>query len=139
VFQKILVPLDLTDRHDRAVATAAELAGSGPGEVTLLHVIELIEGATQEEEQPFYSRLERVARKHLQRYGTELTGRGVRWRAEVGFGRREREVVRYAAEWPADLIILTAPVPDPANPQQTWGSLSYRIGILARCPVLLVK
>ena len=45
----------------------------------------------------------------------------------------------WSAEEAADLIVLTAPRFDPAAPGAGWGSMSYRIGILSQCPVLLVK
>jgi nucleotide-binding universal stress UspA family protein len=138
MFHNILVPLDLTDRHARALATAADLAVAGAGQVTLLHVIELIEGTSREEEQDFYARLEEAAREHMQKRGAGLAGRGVSWHGEVRFGRREREVVRHAAEVGADLIIVTAPHVEPGAPLQL-SSLSYAISVLAPCPVLLVK
>ena len=139
MLKHILLPVDLTDKHQKAVAAAADLAAQFGAEVTLLHVIEVIPGIAQEEEKDFYKRLERIARKHLERFSAGLTERQVTCRGEVLLGNRTVEVVRHAQERGVDLIILTAPVPDPANPQLTWGSLSYRIGILARCPVLLVK
>jgi nucleotide-binding universal stress UspA family protein len=48
-------------------------------------------------------------------------------------------VVRYAAEGKVDLIVLTAPRFDKNHPAVGWGSLSYKVGMLAPCPVLLVK
>ena len=44
MFHKILLPLDLTDRHQAALALAAELAGAQEGEIVLLHVIEVPPG-----------------------------------------------------------------------------------------------
>ena len=44
--------------------------------------------------------------------------------------RRENDV---------DLIILGSQKIDPARPGQGWGTTSYKVGILCRCPVLLVK
>ena len=61
------------------------------------------------------------------------------WRAEVRSGTRAPDVVRYAGEVGADLIVLTAPRFDPEHPAAGWGSLSYKVGILSSCPVLLVK
>ena len=45
VFQKIVVPLDLTDRHQQAIDVAAELASRSGGMVSLLHAIETIDNA----------------------------------------------------------------------------------------------
>src|SRR5262245_34173164 len=104
MFKKILLPLDLTDKHRRALDIAADLASPGGGEVTLLHVIEVIPGLKMEEERHFYNRLEEAARKHLKQCGEVLARRKVTSRGEIIFGRRTPEVARYARENGADLI-----------------------------------
>jgi len=138
MFKKILVPLDLTDKHGPALAIAAELAQQSGGAVALLHVIEVIPGLSMEEERKFYNRLELTARNHLQRNAGMLADQKVPVQQEVVYGNRAREIARYAAEARADLIVLTAPQIEPDKPA-SWGSMSYKVGILARCPVLLVK
>jgi nucleotide-binding universal stress UspA family protein len=139
MFHNILLPLDRTDRHQQALDIAAELASRSEGTITLLHVIELIAGLSLEEEKHFYHRLERAARRHLDRWGEGLEKRKIPWRSEVRYGDRAAESIRHARETAADLIILTAPQIDPANPGTSWGSTSYKIGILSQCPVLLMK
>jgi nucleotide-binding universal stress UspA family protein len=139
VFQHILIPLDLTDKHRQAVLIGAELATQSRGTVTLLHIIEKIPGLSDEEDKTFYARLERTARDHLVNYGESLKVRQVTAHLEVYCGQRAAEIARYAREKGVDLIILTAPHLDPQNPAAGWGSMSYRVGILAPCPVLLVK
>jgi nucleotide-binding universal stress UspA family protein len=139
MFKKLLLPLDLTDRHEHALQIAADLARASGGEVTLLHAIELIQGLSRDEEPTFYDRLERVATAHLQRWGTRLAENEVPVRGEVIFGDRLREVVQYASHTGTDLIILTSERLDPENPASGLGSLSYRIGLFCNCPVLLVK
>jgi nucleotide-binding universal stress UspA family protein len=42
MFQKILVPVDLTDVHQPALNIAARLAQESAGEVRLLYVMEVI-------------------------------------------------------------------------------------------------
>jgi nucleotide-binding universal stress UspA family protein len=139
MFKKILLPVDLSDRHGPAVKVATELARQSSGEVLLLHVIELIGGISLEEERAFYNRLEKAARQHLGRLAAVLDTEKIPGRSEVRYGHRAPEVARYAAEAGADLIVLTAPRFDPQNPGAVWGSLSYKVGYLAACPVLLVK
>lgn len=139
MFKKILLPVDLTDRHGPVLDVAAELATQSGGEIILLHVIETIPGLSMDEERSFYDRLERRARGHLDGLGRQLEKHRRSWRAEVRYGQRAAESVRYASEAGVDLIILTAPRLDPAVPGPGWGSMSYRIGILSQCPVLLVK
>jgi nucleotide-binding universal stress UspA family protein len=139
MFKKILVPVDLTDKHRQALDVAGELATQSGGAVTLLHVVETILGLPMEEERTFYNRLERVARSHLEGLSKQLAERKVPFRAEVRCGHRAPECTRYASEMAADLIILTAPRFDPAAPGPGWGSMSYKVGILSQCPVLLVR
>jgi nucleotide-binding universal stress UspA family protein len=139
MFKKILVPADLTDRHERAVELAAELAAQGGADIVLLHVVEMIQGLPMEEEGTFYKRLERIARGHLERWSKHLAERQRSCQVEVLFGNRAGEIARYASENGIDLIVLTARPFDPAAPAASLGSMSYRIGLLARSPVLLVK
>jgi nucleotide-binding universal stress UspA family protein len=139
MFKKVLLPIDMSDRHQRALDVALELAGRNGGEIVLLHVIEVIAGSTMEEERDFYGRLEKAARKHLDHLGARVQQRQVPWSAEILYGTRVPEIARNAREIGADLIVLTSPQPDPKNPAAGWGSLSYRVSLLASCPVLLVK
>jgi nucleotide-binding universal stress UspA family protein len=138
MFKKIILPVDLTNKHQAALTLAADLAGQG-GEITLLHVIELIPGLPPEEEQDFYGRLEKAARTHLQHLATVLQQKNVRTVGEVIIGNRTREVARYAGQSGADLIVLTSPRLDIDNPGPGWGSLSWKIALVAPCPVLLAK
>jgi nucleotide-binding universal stress UspA family protein len=139
VFQKILVPVDLSDAHEQAIEIAAQLAGESHGQVILLHVVEVIPGLWVEEERDFYERIETVARDHLTRYGRRLEETHVPKREEIIFGNRAEEIVRYATEMGVDLIVLSSHRIDLKNPGAGWGTLSYKIGILSQCPVLLVK
>jgi universal stress protein A len=138
-FKKLLVPLDLSDKHRPALEAAINLIAGRKGTITLLHVIEVIAGLPREEEQPFYNRLEKSARRHLERVGATLKKQGVNWRSETLYGNRAVEIVRYAKKTGADLIVLTAPRMERDNPTAGWGSLSYKVSILSFCPVLLVK
>lgn len=139
MFKKIVLPLDLTDKHDAVLRIAVDLAKQGGAEVMLLHVIELIAGLPPEEDQQFYNRLEKLARGVLPRWGKALDEHKIRWQLEVVFGNRAQETALFAARSKADLIILTAPRLDPSNPASGWASLSFKVSVLAECPVLLVK
>jgi nucleotide-binding universal stress UspA family protein len=137
MFKTILLPIDLSDRHEHALRVAGELARAGNGEVILLHVVEIIPGLSEEEE--FYGRLERVARRHLATFHDRLMRENVPARVEVIVGNRARLIVRRAGEIKADLVLLTAPRIDPDKVSAGLGSLAYMVGIFAPCPVLLVK
>ena len=52
---------------------------------------------------------------------------------------RAEAIVAYAEERGMDLIVLSSHKVDRDHPALGWGTISYRIAIVARCPVLLVK
>lgn len=139
MFGQILVPVDLSDKHGKALDVAAELARQSQGCVVLLHVIEVMAGLPIEEEKVFYDRLEKMARQHISRLGLGLGEKKVACREEVIYGNRAFEIVKYARDRDLELIVLTSPPMNPANPAEGWGSLSFKISIVAPCPVLLVK
>jgi universal stress protein A len=139
MFSKILLPVDLTDTHQQAIEIAAKLASESGGQVTLLHVVEVIPGLWVDEEREFYDRIEAAARDHLSRLGRQLEAMNVPRREEIIFGNRAEEIVRYAMEIGSDLIVLRSHRIDLNSPGAGWGTLSYKVGILSQCPVLLVK
>jgi nucleotide-binding universal stress UspA family protein len=139
MFRSILLPLDLSDRHVAAVDVAAELASQSGGTVVLLHVVELIPGLPLDDEPTFYGRLEKAAQRHLEGIARRLAEeQRVATECRVVFGHRAREVVAQADALGSDLIVLTAPRLDAGDPSG-WGSLSWKISVLAACPLLLVK
>jgi nucleotide-binding universal stress UspA family protein len=139
MFTRILLPLDLSAKHQVALDTAAALARQSGGEVILLHVIEEIPGLSRDEEKDFYARLERAAREHLAHHAVQLTQQQVPCRYDVVLGQRARETIAYAAGQQIDLILLTTPPFHPDNLAGSLGSLSWKISVVAPCPVLLVK
>ena len=139
MYQKILLPVDLGEKHQQALEAASCLARLSAGDVTLLHVIEVIPGLPMEEEKAFYARLEEPP-------ATISTDSGLLSAAchSLAVGDplrppRPRRDPLHPREMEADLIVLTSPRYDRERPAAGWGSLSYRIGLLSDCPVLLVK
>jgi universal stress protein A len=60
--------------------------------------------------------------------------------ADTPPGNRVAEILRFAQENKIDLIVMSShklPVRRPTV--ESWGTISYKVGILSRCPVLLVK
>jgi universal stress protein A len=138
MFQTILVPVDLTPKNAGAIEVAGELAANRKGAVTLLHVIETLD-LPWEEVEDFYHRLERRARAEMEDMCEPLRREEVEHRSEIVFGRRAEEVVAYAEDREVDLIVLSSHRVDLENPAAGWTTLSYKVAILAQCPVLLVK
>jgi nucleotide-binding universal stress UspA family protein len=139
MFKRLLLPLDLTDKHVKVVETAAQLAKQSAGSVTLLHIVETIPGLSLEEDEAFYDRLQRSAQQHLDKLGQTFAARQIPWQAVIQFGHRVQDIVRYAQENQIDLILLTSPTFDPVHPGLGWGSLSFKISVLSPVQVLLVK
>jgi universal stress protein A len=138
MFQRILVPVDLTQKNTHAVETARDLAAESGGTVTLLHVIETLD-LPFEELEGFYARLEEKARRAMEEMAKPLQEAGLSFARRVSYGRRAEEIVEFAAEEDSDLIILSSHRIDLENPGSSWTTLSYKVAILAQCPVLLVK
>jgi nucleotide-binding universal stress UspA family protein len=139
VFHRIMVPIDLTNRNIPALEIAIKMALQNRASVTLLHVIETLEDSSFDEFNKFYQRLEKQARDKLNRLAEEFAEKGVVIHQEVIYGKRAEEIVKHAMEHQIDLIVLTSHKIDLNNPTQGWGSISYKVGILSQCPVLLVK
>jgi nucleotide-binding universal stress UspA family protein len=139
MFRRILVPTDLTDRTVNALNIAVGLAKREEPSVMLLHVIETIADAEFDEFSSFYRRLEERARKRLDeivaRAGTPLA----RVDVAIVYGNRAEEVLRFARSNAVDLIVLASHPLDPSQPHHGVGTMSYKLGVLAPCAVLLLK
>ncbi len=137
MFRRVLVPVDFTRKNARAVKVAAKLATQRGASVTLLHVIERVDAGDDAALAGFYRGLEKSAREKM---GVLLALAGrVAAHAEIVYGNRVNEILRLAEENKTDLIVMGSHRLALKHPGQNWGTISYKIGILARCPVLLVK
>lgn len=138
-FRHILVPTDLTERTEKALQLAGKLASSDGARITLVHVIETIDGIPFDELKSFYERMERRARTTmttLARRGPEGTASA---EAAIAYGRRAEQIAKFATAHGVDLIVLASHRVNPSQVNRDWGTISYHVGILAQCPVLLVK
>ncbi|HEY9420778.1 MAG TPA: universal stress protein [Thermoanaerobaculia bacterium] len=140
MYRKILVPVDFSEKNQAALDSAVQIAGSTEGgEITLLHVVETIEHIEFDEMADFYRGLETRAAAKLFAMEEALRQRGVKVRHDILFGKRTESIVRQAEDHGTDLIILSSHKVDRDHPALGLGSISYRVAIVARCPVLLVK
>lgn len=139
MFRQILIPADLSDRTTEAVDMARDLSGAAGARLTLFHAIETITGASYDEFRSFYRELEGRASRHLADLAARCKGADLEVDCVVVFGKPAVEIVRFAAEKQVDLIVLASHRVDGSPPGHGWGTLSYKVGVLAPCPVLLVK
>jgi universal stress protein A len=139
MFERILVPVDLTDKSLKAVDMAYDFASSLGAEVVLLHVIETIEQLTFDELRSFYDRIENSARKGLREFSERFVANKLRVDQRVIYGHRVKQIIEFAIENRIDLIIMASHRIDPDRPGHDWSSISYTVAILSPTPVLLAK
>ena len=139
MFQRILVPVDLTEKSLAGVDLAFELAIQSRANVTLLHVIETIEHITFDEMKELYKRLEVSATKGLKEFSERFADEGLNVACEVRYGHRTQGIIELATNNSVDLIIMASHRIDPDRPGHDWSTISYGVAVLAPCAVLLVK
>ena len=139
MFTRILVPIDLSDRNAQPLKLALALAGQARGSVTLFHVVQQVPQLAPGEMRTFYDRLVTTSRRKLARAARPFAGKGIAVRSEVCIGEPAREIVRAASGGRADLIVMGSHRVNPKCRGAGWGTTSYKVGILCRCPILLVK
>jgi nucleotide-binding universal stress UspA family protein len=139
MFRRILVPVDFTPKNERALRQARELAELTRGEITLVHVVETLEDELDQDLEAFYRRLEEKAEPKMAAALAALGEGGFTKRSAVVLGHRARAIADFAQHERADVVVLSSHRVDPDQPGHDWLTISYRVAILARCPVLLVK
>jgi len=138
MFSSILVPTDFTIRSKPALEIATNLTKIFGAKLTFLHVIETIEGTTIEEFSDFYQKLYKKSEKELEKlikkYGDEIE-----IQKAIVYGKRAVEIVKYAQLNMVDLIVMASHKLDPSDKEPQFGTISYKVGLMASCPILLVK
>lgn len=139
MFKNILVPTDLTDKSVKALDIALRIGSKDGFKITLLHAIEIIDGANEEDFGDFYERLEKRAQKKLEEMVNLYEKENPNINTVIVFGNRVREIVRYVYDNDADLIVLSSHKIEKVDASQGWATISYQVGILSPCPVMMVK
>lgn len=139
MFKNILVPTDLSERSLKALDIALKMSSVAGGKITLLHVIEIIEDVNSNEFMDFYEKLKIRAQKKMVDMMKEYGDKGSHIRMEIILGKRVREIVKFAYESNADLIVLSSHRIEKVDPADGWATISYKVGILSHCPVMMVK
>lgn len=137
MFKNILVPTDLSGKIKKALDVAVTLSSTDETTITLLHVIESIEG--DDDFQDFYEKLRKRAQKEMDKIAAEFENVGLIIDRKVLIGKRVQEIIRFASETAIDLIILSSHRIENFETGEGWATISYKVGILAACPVMMVK
>ena len=139
MFRHILVPVDLSGRNASALKTALELARLTHARVRLLHVVQRIEHIPFSELREFYQRLTSMAEAKLADAAKPFIQHDVFVTTEAYVGEPATEIVRVAAKRKVDLIVMNSHRVNPRRRTRGWGTMSYKVGLLSQCPILLVK
>ena len=139
MFKNILVPTDLSEKSKKALDIAVEMSSMEENTITLLHVIEMIEGVAVEEFRGFFEKLRKRAQSEMDKIAGPYEGEGPRIYKEIVIGKRVPEIIRFSNERAIDLIILSSHKIENFGTGEGWATISYQVGILAACPVMMVK
>jgi len=139
MFKNILVPTDLSGKSSKALEIALNMAEKGDCKITFLHVIERIEDSDDAEFQSFYDKLATRARIKMKEMVKQYSVRKSEIDNEIIFGNRVGEIVDFAYKHAIDLIILSSHKLNKVDSVEGWATISYKVGILAPCPVMMVK
>ena len=137
MFAHVLVPIDAAELQLPSLEAAGEIARQHGASVTLLHVIETLEGADDDAEtRSFYRRLEEKAGDDLARAREDLINTGVEAETLVVYGKRSTRILEVADQRGADLIVMAA---RSLADDEKWASLSHRVAFASKLSVLLVR
>ena len=140
MFKHILIPLDFTEKGDAAIEISCEIAGLRASRITLLHVVEAIDSAPNDEVREFYQSLEERGHRKLARLQADLAHRQIAAEIAVTLGKRAEEIVRFARDADVDLVVMSSrPIDPETGTPRPWPTVSHKVAVLAPCPILLVR
>jgi nucleotide-binding universal stress UspA family protein len=139
LFRHIIVPVDLGQRHERALRLALAVAVERGSRVTLLHVVQRAPGLAPGEFEDFYRPLVARSERKLREAARPFLDRALDVRTEVRVGEPATEIVRSTLRGAVDLVVMGSHKVRPGRPERGWGTTSYKVGIFCQCPILLVK
>ena len=139
MFEHILVPTDFSEGSDRALTIASNIVSGDGGDITLVHVIETIAGVDFDEFKAFYAKLEKRAWDAMQGLIAAHPDSAVEIVPRLEYGGRVEQILKFAADHGVDLIVMNSHKIRPDDPVHGWGTISYKVGVLSQCPVMLVK
>ncbi len=140
MFDNILVPTDLSEKSIKALEIAAGIKKNDKSNITLIHVIETIDDDEGDEEfRSFYDKLASRAQKKMEKIIKKYQTNSFEIKSEITYGKRVDEILRFTSENSVDLIILSSHKINDITAGSGWATISYRVGILAQCPVMMVK
>ncbi len=134
---RVVVPVDFSEHAEAALEAASHIVRSG-GRLLLVHVLDRVDLATPGLVWPAQD--DEARRVHALRALEARVRAGLQRDAEIRVlgGDPGRQIVRFAAEEEADLIVMSSRGRT-GIARLTTGSVAERVVRLAGCPVLVLK
>ena len=139
MFDNILLPLALNGSEGAALKAVMDIASANKAEVTMLHVIETIQGASFDDFSDFYSSIEEKSQKQIKKEAEDFIGAGIACTTEVIYGNRVGEIVRFSRDRAFDLLVMQSHAVNPEERPKNWNTISYQVSLFSPASVLLVK
>jgi nucleotide-binding universal stress UspA family protein len=96
LLRHLMVPIDLSGRHERVLRMVLALAADRACRVTLFHVVQRVPGLAAGELDGFYRRLVKTADRRLQQIARSFAEHGIDVRTQVRIGEPAIEIIRAA-------------------------------------------
>lgn len=138
LFKHILIPVDFTEKNQRALQIGKQIAEQNKTIVSLLHVVETIGDMADQEMTAFYDKLKSRSIAKMEPLARQMAADGVQVEQKTVLGKPVQEIVRQSLDESIDLIVLSSHKYNAAE-GKGWATLSYQVSLLCQCPVLLVK
>jgi len=142
-FKELVVPTDFSEYSLRAIDYGVEMAEKFGSHVSLVYVVEpLLQAAdltwTTVDFEELNTAHTEAAEKQLEKLAEERIPKGIECDTVILFGKPFVEILKYAKEKNADLIVM-ATHGRGAIPHLLLGSTTEKVVRKATCPVLTVK
>jgi nucleotide-binding universal stress UspA family protein len=139
---KILLPVDFSPSSQAALETAADLALHFHAELFLVNVIPFFPATTFPDfipEESFLKETRAYAERQLEKYYTDLTGRGIKAKTSVEVGNDVAgNIMEVVDREHIDLIVISTHGISGWHPL-IFGSIAEKVVKLVQCPLLLLR
>jgi nucleotide-binding universal stress UspA family protein len=132
---RLVVALDATDEADAVLEFALDQASRH--EQPDIHVVRVIDGATEDEQQSARQRLAAICSAKLETFAPAKPEPAWRVRLHVRPGRIAEEIINLAYEVEADLLVIGGPTVGRIRPHLSH--ITEHVLASAPCPVLVVR
>lgn len=145
MYKKILVPLDGSDRSNKALFHTVELASKLGSKITLMHVVPSLPPYVNtavdrlgQAQQSIIEELMRNGKEMLQQYASSISDKGIEVESITVMGQPADEIIEKATLEEYDLIVIGSRGLGEIK-GYLMGSVSNRVSRHAPCPVLIIR